>query len=406
MKDCKIINDPVFGFIKIPYGMMLQIIQHPLMQRLSRIKQLGLSSLVFPGAQHTRFLHSLGAFHLMGEAILSLQQKGAFIFDSEAEAVRAAILMHDIGHAPFSHVLENTLISGISHEDISLMMMEKINDDLNGQLNLAINIFKGEYPKKFLHQLISSQLDVDRLDYLRRDSFFTGVNEGVIGSARIIKMLNIVDDQLCVDYKGIYSIENYLTSRRLMYWQVYLHKTTVSGERVLINTLLRAKYLAKNGKDLFCSPSLKYFIYNDVDRNWFDTHPEALTFYAQLDDNDIWSALKIWMQDEDKILSTLAKNIITRNIFRVEVLDKEFDEGYIANKRSEIADALGVTYEESIYFVSHIKAQKDMYNVNDEHISMLFNDGTLRDVTEVSELLSSDLMSKKLSKYYLCYQRI
>ena len=198
MKDCKIINDPVFGFIKIPYGMMLQIIQHPLMQRLSRIKQLGLSSLVFPGAQHTRFLHSLGAFHLMGEAILSLQQKGAFIFDSEAEAVRAAILMHDIGHAPFSHVLENTLISGISHEDISLMMMEKINDDLNGQLNLAINIFKGEYPKKFLHQLISSQLDVDRLDYLRRDSFFTGVNEGVIGSARIIKMLNIVDDQLCV----------------------------------------------------------------------------------------------------------------------------------------------------------------------------------------------------------------
>mgnify|MGYP004449345005 CR=1 FL=1 len=406
MKDCKIINDPVFGFIKIPYGMMLQIIQHPLMQRLSRIKQLGLSSLVFPGAQHTRFLHSLGAFHLMGEAILSLQQKGAFIFDSEAEAVRAAILMHDIGHAPFSHVLENTLISGISHEDISLMMMEKINDDLNGQLNLAINIFKGEYPKKFLHQLISSQLDVDRLDYLRRDSFFTGVNEGVIGSARIIKMLNIVDDQLCVDYKGIYSIENYLTSRRLMYWQVYLHKTTVAGERVLINTLLRAKYLAKNGKDLFCSPSLKYFIYNDVDRNWFDTHPEALTFYAQLDDNDIWSALKIWMQDEDKILSTLAKNIITRNIFRVEVLDKEFDEGYIANKRHQIADALGVTYEESIYFVSHIKAQKDMYNVNDEHISMLFNDGTLRDVTEVSELLSSDLMSKKLSKYYLCYQRI
>ena len=191
-----------------------------------------------------------------------------------------------------------------------------------------------------------------------------------------------------------------------MYWQVYLHKTTVAGERVLINTLLRAKYLAKNGKDLFCSPSLKYFIYNDVDRNWFDTHPEALTFYAQLDENDIWNALTIWRQDEDKVLSTLAKNIITRNIFRVEVLDKEFDEGYIANKRSEIADALGVTYEESIYFVSHIKAQKDMYNVNYEHISMLFNDGTLRDVTEVSELLSSDLMSKKLSKYYLCYQRI
>ncbi|WP_025839311.1 HD domain-containing protein, partial [Prevotella scopos] len=234
MTDAKIINDPVFGFIKVPRGILLDIVRHPLMQRLTRIKQLGLTQEVYPGAQHTRFLHSLGAFHLMSEALISLQQKGVFMFDSEAEAVQAAILMHDIGHAPFSHVLENTLITGITHEEISLMMMDRINKDMHGALNLAISIFKNEYPKSYLHQLISSQLDMDRLDYLRRDSFFTGVTEGNIGSARIIKMLNVVDDSLVVESNGIYSIENYLTSRRLMYWQVYLHKTTVGCENVLI----------------------------------------------------------------------------------------------------------------------------------------------------------------------------
>ena len=236
MNDSKIINDPVFGFIKIPRGLLLNIVQHPLMQRLTRIKQLGMANVVYPGAQHTRFLHSIGAFHLMSEAVLSLEQKGVFIFDSEAEAVEAAILMHDIGHAPFSHVLEGTLIHGISHEEISVMMMQRINDDMKGELNLAIKIFKDQYPKKFLHQLISSQLDVDRLDYLRRDSFFTGVTEGNIGSARIIKMLNVVDDSLVVESKAIYSIENYLTSRRLMYWSVYLHKTVVAYEKTLFST--------------------------------------------------------------------------------------------------------------------------------------------------------------------------
>ena len=248
MNDTKIINDPVFGFIKIPRGLLYDIVKHPLMQRLNRINQLGLASVVYPGARHTRFQHSLGAFHLMSEAILSLQQKGLFIFDSEAEAVQAAILMHDIGHGPFSHVLENTLIRGISHEDISLLMMEQINRDLGGQLNLAISIFKDEYPKRFLHQLISSQLDMDRLDYLRRDSFFTGVTEGNIGSARIIKMLNVVDDRLVVEQKGIYSLENYLTTRRLMYWQVYLHKTAVAYEKVLVNMLTRSKDLARQGR--------------------------------------------------------------------------------------------------------------------------------------------------------------
>ena len=245
MSEAKIINDPVFGFIKIPRGLLYDIVRHPLFQRLNRINQLGLASVVYPGARHTRFQHSLGAFHLMSEAILSLQQKGQFIFDSEAEAVEAAILMHDIGHGPFSHVLENTLISGISHEDISLLMMEQINHDLGGRLNLAISIFKDEYPKRFLHQLISSQLDMDRLDYLRRDSFFTGVTEGNIGSARIIKMLNVVDDRLVVEQKGIYSLENYLTTRRLMYWQVYLHKTAVGYEKVLVNMLTRAKDLVR-----------------------------------------------------------------------------------------------------------------------------------------------------------------
>ena len=279
MSESKIIIDPVFGFINVPKGLLLNIVKHPFMQRLRRIKQNGLASEVYPGAQHTRFQHSLGAFHLMTQAILTLEQKGIFIFDSEAEAVEAAILMHDIGHGPFSHVLEHTLINGISHEDISLMMMEKMNKELNGALTLAIAIFKNTYPKKFLHQLISSQLDMDRLDYLRRDSFFTGVNEASVGSARIIKMLNIVDDTLVVDAKGIYSIENYLTSRRLMYWQVYLHKTTVASEKVLINALLRAKELVQRGEKLFAPPALLYFLEKKVDKEYFINHEEAFENY-------------------------------------------------------------------------------------------------------------------------------
>ena len=316
MTDAKIINDPVFGFIKVPRGLLLDIVRHPLMQRLTRIKQLGLTQEVYPGAQHTRFQHSLGAFYLMSEALISLRQKGVFVFDSEAEAVQAAILMHDIGHAPFSHVLENTLISGITHEEISLMMMDRINQDMHGALNLAISIFKDEYPKFYLHQLISSQLDMDRLDYLRRDSFFTGVTEGNIGSARIIKMLNVVDDALVVESNGIYSIENYLTSRRLMYWQVYLHKTTVGCENVLINALHRAKQLAKEGVELFASPALRYFLYNDITAENFHTDNKALDNYIALDDNDIWSAIKVWQQHEDKILSLLSSNMINRKIIQ------------------------------------------------------------------------------------------
>ncbi len=406
MNDHKIINDPVFGFIKIPRGLLYDVVQHPLMQRLNRINQLGLASVVYPGARHTRFQHSLGAFHLMSEAIMSLQQKGNFIFDSEAEAVEAAILMHDIGHGPFSHVLENTLISGISHEDISLLMMEQVNRDLDGQLKLAINIFKGEYPKNFLHQLISSQLDMDRLDYLRRDSFYTGVTEGNIGSARIIKMLNVVDDSLVVESKGIYSLENYLTTRRLMYWQVYLHKTAVACEKVLVNTLLRAKDLSRQGRNIFAPPSLRYFLQNEVDTYWFNAHEEALLMYEDLDDNDIWSAMKAWKYSDDKILSTLATDMLDRHIFKVEVNEAPVSEERINDLAVDIADKMGITPSEARRYMMSINTiQKDMYNVDDDSITILYKDGSTKDISEASELLNVQLLSKKIRKYYLCYQR-
>ena len=405
MNDAKIINDPVFGFIKIPRGLLYNVVKHPLFQRLNRINQLGLASVVYPGARHTRFQHSLGAFHLMSEAITSLQQKGLFIFDSEAEAVEAAILMHDIGHGPFSHVLENTLISGISHEDISLLMMEQINHDLGGQLNLAIAIFKDQYPKRFLHQLISSQLDMDRLDYLRRDSFFTGVTEGNIGSARIIKMLNVVDDRLVIDQKGIYSIENYLTSRRLMYWQVYLHKTAVAYEKVLVNMLMRAKDLTRQGRQLFASPALAYFLNNDVDAEWFATHGEALQMYEELDDSDIWSAMKAWKHSDDKILSTLATDMLDRHIFKVEVHDEPITEERVSELQAQIAQAMGIELQDAHYLMSINTIQKDMYSMDDDHIDILYKDGTIKDISEASELLNVSLLSKKIRKYYLCYQR-
>ncbi len=407
MNDAKIINDPVFGFIKIPRGLLLNIVQHPLMQRLTRIKQLGMANVVYPAAQHTRFQHSIGAFHLMSEAILSLQQKGHFIFDSEAEAVEAAILMHDIGHGPFSHVLENTLITGISHEEISLLMMEQINQEMQGALNLALKVFKGDYPKLFLHELISSQLDMDRLDYLRRDSFFTGVTEGNIGSARIIKMLDIVDDKLVVNSKGIYSIENYLTTRRLMYWQVYLHKTTVAFEKMLVNTLQRAKMLAHQGKELFASPALRYFLYNEVDARFFEQHhDEALHHYSLLDDSDIWSALKVWMTSDDIILSLLATNLINRHIFRVEISDEPIPEERIEEVLATMTSHYGISREDADFLMSVNTIQKDMYDVNDDRIAILYRDGTIRDISEASEILNVALLSKKIRKYYLCYQRI
>lgn len=402
----KIINDPVHGFIKIPQGLLLDIIQHPLMQRLTRIKQLGMSSFVYPGAQHTRFQHSIGAFHLTSEAMLALSQKGIFIFDSEAEAVEMAILMHDIGHGPFSHVLENTLISGISHEDISLRMMEQINSDLSGQLTLALNIFRNEYHKKFLHQLISSQLDMDRLDYLRRDSFFTGVQEGVVGCARIIKMLNVVEDNLVIDEKGIYPIENYLTSRRSMYWQVYLHKTVVACEKILINILRRAKYLVKNGENLFAPPALQYFLYNDIDNQKFTEDEDVLKFYAKLDDNDIWSTVKIWIDSKDKILSMLSYNLINRKTFKVEVHDEEVDENYIHDLRLKLSEKYQISYDETQYLYGLDTIKTNMYDIENDNIKVYMKDNSIRDICEVSELLNVALLIRQKPKYYIIYQRL
>ena len=405
MNDCKIISDPIYGFIKVPRGLLLDIMEHPLMQRLTRIRQLGLTAMVYPSAQHTRFQHSLGALHLTMETITSLTQKGVFIFDSEAEAVQAAILMHDIGHGPFSHVLEHTLIKGISHEEISLMMMEHINDEMNGELNLAIKIFKNEYPKKFLHQLVSSQLDMDRLDYLRRDSFFTGVTEGNIGSARIIKMLNVKDDNLVVDPKGLYPIENYLMARRLMYWQVYLHKTTVAGERVLVNSMLRARELARQGREVFATPCLKYFLYNDVDADTLRGSREARRNYALLDDNDILSSMKVWIDSDDKVLSILARDILERRLFKVRLSDSMVKDEDIGNARSEVMRKYDIGEDEAKYLISVGSISKDMYDTHGDRITMLYADGTTKDISEASEVLNIVMLSKKIRKYYLCVQR-
>ena len=405
MNEHKIINDPVFGFIKIRRGLLYDIVSHPLFQRLNRISQLGLTSVVYPGARHTRFQHSLGAMQLMSEAVKSLTEKGVYIFDSEAEAVQAAILMHDIGHGPFSHVLEHTLLNGLSHETISLMMMEEINRDMKGGLNLAISIFKDEYPNKIFHQLISSQLDMDRLDYLRRDSFFTGVTEGNIGSARIIKMLNVADDRLVVEAKGIYSIENYLTTRRLMYWQVYLHKTTVGYEKVLVNALMRAKQLIRQGQHLFASPALAYFLENDVDAQWFALHEEALQMYAELDDSDIWSALKVWKHHDDLVLATLATDLTDRHLFKVEVTEDPPTEEHLQDIRQHIAQTMGISEEDTKFLMSLTEIGKDMYNPEDDSIGILYKDGTVKDISEASEILNVQLLSKKIRKYYLCYQR-
>ena len=402
----KIINDPVFGFINIPKGLLYDIVRHPLLQRLTRIKQVGLSSVVYPGAQHTRFQHSLGAFHLMSEAIMQLASKGNFIFDSEAEAVQAAILLHDIGHGPFSHVLEDTIVKDVSHEEISLMLMERMNKEMNGQLSLAIQIFKDEYPKRFLHQLVSGQLDMDRLDYLRRDSFYTGVTEGNIGSARIIKMLDVADDHLVVESKDIYSIENFLTARRLMYWQVYLHKTSVAYERMLISTLLRAKELASQGVELFASPAFHFFLYNNISPDTFRNDPECLENFIQLDDNDIWTSLKVWSNHPDKVLSTLSLGMINRNVFKVEISPVPISEERKKELTLQISQQLNIPLSEANYFVSTPSIEKNMYEPADDSIDIIYKDGTIKNIAEASDMLNISLLSKKVKKYYICYHRL
>ena len=384
----------------------MEVITHPAMQRLHRIKQLGLSSMVYPGAQHTRFQHSLGAFFLMTEAIQALRGKGVEITDHEAESVKLAILMHDIGHGPFSHVLENTIAPGVHHEEISLMLMEKINGELGGRLDLAIRIYKDEYEKRFLHQLVSSQLDMDRLDYLRRDSFYTGVTEGNIGSARIIKMLDVKDDHLVVESKGIYSIENFLTARRLMYWQVYLHKTSVVCEKMLTNTLTRAKELARKGEELSVTPALRYFIYEDITRDAFVHDSRCLDTFIQLDDNDIWCALKAWSTHPDKVLSTLSRGLVDRRLFKVELSPKPFSREYKSEIAERICSTLGISKKEVSYLLCSTTQEKDMYSIADDHIEILYNDGTTRDIAEASDMFNLSLLQKKVKKYFICYYRV
>ena len=410
----KIINDPVFGFLSIPNDLIFDVLQHPYVQRLNRIRQLGLSYLVYPGAMHSRFGHSIGAMHLMQEAIMSLRLKGVAITEQEETSAMIAILLHDIGHGPFSHVLERTLVDGVTHEDISLRMMERINEDLRGYglrvtgygmtdkpLDMAIAIFKNEYPKHFLHQLISSQLDVDRMDYLCRDSFFTGVQEGRIASERLLKMLDVKDDKLVVQVKGIYSVEKFLVARRLMYWQVYLHKTSVAAEQHLIKILSRAKELARGGKDLFCSPALHYFLYQPVTFDMFGTHTEALEQYALLDDNDVLCAIKAWIAGEDKVLSLLSRSFINRQLFRGQLIESPLTDAQKQALNNEYAKALGISQQDAAYMWSEHVSTSNTYSEKADSIGILYNDGTVRDIAEASEILDLASLTRKPIKRYL-----
>lgn len=404
-KKRKIINDPVFGFINISDPFIYQLIQHPYIQRLNRIRQLGMAFYVYPGAQHTRFHHTIGAMYLMDVALSNLRAKGQEINDDEYRGAIAAILLHDIGHTPFSHVLEHTLIGDIHHEEVSLLMAEKMNEEMGGELDLAIDIFMDRYPKRFLHQLVSGQLDVDRLDYLQRDSFFTGVSEGSIGAARIMKMLDVVDDKLVVESKGIYSIENFLMSRRFMYWQVYLHKTAVASEKMLINTIRRAKYLVANGEDLFAPPALSFFLSHHCTLEDFKRSDVALEHFNNLDDNDIWTSLKVWQRHPDKVLSLLSSGMVNRKLYKIEITNEphslEKKQQYI----ERFMEQYGISEKEAAYFVSTNSLATDMYNQYDESIKILFKDGSIKDISNASDMFNIELLSKKMEKYYFAYLR-
>ncbi len=398
----KIINDPVFGFITIPSDKVYDILQHPYVQRLNRIRQLGLSFMVYPGALHSRFLHSIGAMHLMQEAVSVLSGKGVDISPAEAEAAETGILLHDVGHGPFSHVLEHTLVDGITHEEISLMMMEQINCELGG-IDTAISIFRNTYPKHFLHQLISSQLDVDRLDYLCRDSFFCGVVEGSVASSRILKMLNVSSDTLAVEAKGIYSVEKFLVARRLMYWQGYLHKTSVAAEQLLIKILTRAKELADSGVELFCSPALRYFLYNHITAADFENSDEALRMYSLLDDSDVLSAIKTWISADDKVLSVLSDAFTNRRLFKGKLLSSRLTETELAQLKDDYSRRFSITQKEADYFfVEHVSSSRT-YSEKDEAIDILYNDGTVRDIAEVSEIFNLEALTRRPEKLYLFY---
>ncbi len=402
MNKKKIFNDPVYGFVTLPFEILFDLIEHPFFQRLRRIKQVSLSHYVYPGALHTRFQHALGSVHLMGEAIDVLRSKSVDISQDEAKAVSIAILLHDIGHGPFSHTLEHSLVN-VSHEEISLRFMEQLNLEFNGQLDLAIRIFKNQYPKKYLHQLISGQLDMDRMDYLNRDSYFTGVSEGVIGFDRIIKMLAVKDGELVVEEKGVYSIEKFLIARRLMYWQVYLHKTVLVAERMLVKVLNRAKDLARQGEQLNVSENLAWFLYRNCSLQDFSANPgEALAHFAHLDDYDIFAALKAFTLHDDPLLAFLASSLIDRRLLRIELKNQQFSPEYLEAIRQKTIAEYGFPHSWLNYIVFGGEESNHAYSTSRHEIKILYKDGSVLPMSQVTDF---GLQTRIVKKYYLCYPK-
>ena len=398
----KILNDPIYGFIQIPSTLIFDIIEHPYFQRLRRITQMGFSNLVYPGANHTRFHHAIGCMHLMQKAVGVLRFKEVLISSEEENALYIAILLHDIGHGAFSHALEHSIVSGISHEEISLNFMKKLNKEFDGKLNLAIEVFEGKNPRKFLFQLISSQLDIDRLDYLKRDSFYTGVTEGNISSDRLIAMMNVKDDELVIEEKGIYSVEKFLIARRLMYWQVYLHKTGLVAENMLVNVLKRAKELAEEGVELFSSTSLKYFMYQQISEENFND--ETLDMFSKLDDYDVLSAIKEWSNHEDKVLSLLSKMIINRKLLRIEIQQKQFEKSDLNEKIKQVAKKLKLSENEAKFFVFSKKITNQAYQ-QEKPIFILNKKGNIKDIAQASDQLNLQALTTPVIKHFICYPK-
>lgn len=399
----KILNDPVYGFVTLRHERALDLMDHRYMQRLRRISQLGLSHLVYPGAVHNRFHHAVGCMHLMQEAIDSLRNKGVDITEAEAEAACLAILLHDVGHGPFSHALEHSIVQGVNHEDVSALIMGRLNEEMGGALDLAIEIFNDHHPKPFLHQLVSSQLDMDRLDYLARDSFYSGVTEGKVGSERIIKMLNVVDGQLCVEEKAIYSIEKFIVARRLMYWQVYLHRTVLSAEHMLMLVLRRAKHLVRQGVPVFASPALSLFLHDDLDRAKFLADPEVLERFCELDDSDIFVAMKSWRHHDDSVLAMLSQRLLDRGLFRIELRPDPFTEADVQERVQAAADAFGLTKEDAEFLVSNARIDNKAYVP--KGILVLYKDGTTRDFADANDHLNLQMLSRPVEKSFLCYPK-
>ena len=406
MNKKKIINDPVYGFINIPSALVFDLIAHPYFQRLRYIKQLGMTHLVYPGALHTRFHHALGAMHLMSLALKVLRDKGHEVTSEEEEAATIAILLHDIGHGPFSHALEHTLVNGIHHEDISMAIMQALNQEFSGKLTKAIDIFTGKYPKKFLHQLISSQLDLDRMDYLNRDSFFTGVSEGVISFDRIIKMYNVFEDELVIEEKGIYSIENFLISRRLMYWQVYLHKTVIAGEQLLVKILERARELALAGADLFASPALKHFLAHSISEQDFFKEPLHLQQFSKLDDQDIFTSIKVWADHPDAILSMLCSMLTGRNLYRIEITNEAPDPERMRLLLDNTVAVMKIDPQDAHYFVFTAVIMNRAYNAGSGNINVLLKNNKIIDIAKASDLSNLESLDKTVKKHILCYPRV